>query len=84
MLRLLGSQLEQVSVEEEDNDNEPTSRKKQIKKKDLDTAIIDQLEKTEGQTLTFRQKWTQRNAIAATRIRPGTNVVSLPPLRRHL
>ncbi|XP_062586034.1 uncharacterized protein LOC134247718 [Saccostrea cucullata] len=57
-----GSQLGQVPADEEDEDSKPSSsvtraptRKKQ-KKKDLDTAIIDLLERTDRQTVDLTAK----------------------------
>lgn len=57
-----GSQLGQIPVDEEDEDSELASvtqaptRKKQIENKDLDTTIIDLLEKSDRQTVELTAK----------------------------
>lgn len=63
MHRPQGSQLGQIPVDEEDEDSElasvtqaPTRKKQMIENKDLDTTIIDLLEKSDRQTVELTAK----------------------------
>ncbi|XP_062603785.1 uncharacterized protein LOC134265576 [Saccostrea cucullata] len=87
-----GSQLEQVPADEEDEDSEPSSsvtqaptRKKQ-KKKNLDTAIIDLLERTDRQTVDLTAKVDAAMSHSSDEKQAWVNwmLQALQPLPRHL
>jgi hypothetical protein len=87
-----GSQLGQVPADEEDEDSEPSSsvtraptRKKQ-RKKDLDTAIIDLLERTDKQTVDLTAKVDAAMSHSSDEKQAWVNwmLQALQPLPRHL
>ncbi|XP_061186715.1 uncharacterized protein LOC133194821 [Saccostrea echinata] len=88
-----GSQLGQVPADEEDEDSEPSSsvtqaptRKKKRKKKDLDTAIIDLLEKTDRQTVDLTAKVDAAMSHSSDEKQAWVDwmLQALQPLPRHL
>lgn len=87
-----GSQLGQIPVDEEDEDSEHASvtqaptRKKQRKNKDLDTAIIDLLEKSDRQTVDLTAKMDAAMSHGTDEKQAWVDwmLQALQPLTRHL
>lgn len=87
-----GSQLGQIPVDEEDEDSEPASitqaptRKTQRKNKDLDTAIIDLLEKSDRQTVVLTAKVDAAMSHGSNEKQAWVDwmLQALQPLTRHL
>lgn len=92
MHRPQGSQLGQIPVDEEDEDSEPASitqaptRKTQRKNKDLDTAIIDLLEKSDRQTVVLTAKVDAAMSHGRNEKQAWVDwmLQALQPLTRHL